>query len=138
MVPINLGDAFLLNTPPNGQHLYIAIAKISESSYLFVNVTSRRDKSDTSCVLQPGSGVPTFISRESVIAYQYAREIQEQELDKLITPGSPIPKDSCSPDILEKIQQGGLTSKRLAKKYKKALKAFLNRELDVDPGVEIE
>jgi hypothetical protein len=26
-INVNLGDAFLLETPPNDQHLYIAIAK---------------------------------------------------------------------------------------------------------------
>lgn len=46
-VSINLGDAFLLNTPPYGEHLYIAIAKTSANKYLFVNVTSRRENSET-------------------------------------------------------------------------------------------
>ncbi len=35
---VKLGDAFLIDTPPNKQHLYIAIAKTSENRYLFVNV----------------------------------------------------------------------------------------------------
>lgn len=39
-IAINLGDGFLINTPPNGEHLYIAIAQTSEILYLFVNVTS--------------------------------------------------------------------------------------------------
>lgn len=46
-VTVNVGDAFLINTPPNGQHLYIAIAQTSENQYLFVNVTTRRDYSET-------------------------------------------------------------------------------------------
>ncbi|MGK7892939.1 MAG: hypothetical protein AB4372_04675 [Xenococcus sp. (in: cyanobacteria)] len=33
-IPINLGDAFLIDTPPNGQHLYIAIAKTGNNKYL--------------------------------------------------------------------------------------------------------
>ena len=37
-IPINLGDAFLIDTPPHGQHLYIAIAKTVNNKYLFVNV----------------------------------------------------------------------------------------------------
>ena len=59
---INLGDAFLLDTPPNSEHLYIAIAQTSESSYLFVNVTSRRPNSEDACILLPGSGLPSFIN----------------------------------------------------------------------------
>ncbi|MEG3938241.1 hypothetical protein QUA35_14765 [Microcoleus sp. N9_B2] len=122
---INLGDAFLLDTPPNSEHLYIAIAQTSESSYLFVNVTSRRPNSEDACILLPGSGVPSFIIRESAIAYKFAREMNATELAGLITPGSPIPKGSCSVAVLEQIQQGGLVSKRLKNKYKVALKNFL-------------
>lgn len=122
---INLGDAFLLDTPPNREHLYIAIAQTSESSYLFVNVTSHKPNSEDACVLLPGPGVPSFIVRESVIAYQFAREMNATELAGLITAGSPIPKGSCSVAVLEQIQQGGLLSKRLKNKYKVALKGFL-------------
>jgi hypothetical protein len=124
---LNLGDAFLLDTPPNGEHLYIAIAQTSESHYLFVNVTSRRSTSEAACVLLPGSGVPSFIVRESVIAYQFAREMNVAELAGLITAGSPIPKGFCSVAVLAQIQQGGLVSKRLKNRYKTALKAFLVR-----------
>ncbi len=127
-IPINLGDAFLLDTPPNGEHLYIAIAQTSESDFLFVNVTSRRPNSDPACVLLPGSGVPSFIVRESAIAYQFAREINTNELADLIVIGSPIPKGTCSAVILAQIQQGGLVSQRLKNRYKTALKAFLGLE----------
>ncbi len=124
-ITINLGDAFLINTPPNGEHLYIAIAQTSENNYLFVNVTTRRTTSEISCILTPGQDVPSFIVRESIVAYRFAREMDAIELASLITVGSPIPKGSCSATILERIQQGGLASKRLSNKYKTALKAFL-------------
>ena len=122
---IDLGDAFLLDTPPDGEHLYIAIAQTSESSYLFVNITSRRPNYEDACVLLPGLGVPSFIVRESVVAYQRAREMNATQLSGLITAGSPIPKDSCSEAVLAQIQQGGLISKRLKNRYKVALKSFL-------------
>lgn len=124
-VSINLGDAFLLDTPPYGEHLYIAIAKTSESKYLFVNVTSRRENSETTCVLTPSPELPPFIRRESVIAYQFAREMSAEDLVGLVTPGSRIPKGSCSASMLEKIQQGGLISRRLSNRYKTALRNFL-------------
>ncbi len=124
-ITINLGDAFLIDTPPNGEHLYIAIAQTSDNNYLFVNVTTRRSNSEASCILMPGSDVPSFIVRESVVAYQFAREMDAIELDSLITAGSPIPKGYCSATVLKRIQQGGLASKRLKNKYKTALKAFL-------------
>lgn len=124
-ISINLGDAFLIDTPPNNQHLYIAIAKTSQTKYLFVNVTSLRRNSETVCILKPGLGVPKFIKYESVIAYNYALEMDAQELAKIITLHSPIPKDTCSTTILQQIQKGGLISKRLKNNYKTALKAFL-------------
>jgi hypothetical protein len=124
-IAINLGDAFLIDTPPKGEHLYIAIAQTSESNYLFVNVTTRRSNSEVSCILVPGLDVPSFIIHESVVAYQFAREMDVTELASLITSGSPIPKGSFSDAILERIQQGGLASKRLKNRYKTALKAFL-------------
>lgn len=125
-IMVRLGDAFLIDTPPNGQHLYIAIAETSQNKFLFVNVTTRRHSSETACTLSPGAGVPSFIVRESVIAYQFARDMDAAELAGLITPGSPIPKGSCSASILERIQQGGLISRRLRNNYKAALRAFLN------------
>lgn len=125
-ITINLGDAFLLDIPATGnEHLYIAIAKITDDKYLFVNVTTPRSNSETTCILKPGSGVPSFIKHESAIAYQYAREMDAVQLAQLITKGSRVPKDSCSSAILAQIQQGGLISKRLPRKYKNALKRFL-------------
>gem|GEM_PF-410318 len=124
-IAINLGDTFLIDTPSNGEHLYIAIAQTSENKYLFVNVTTQRNSSEATYVLLPGAGIPSFIVRESVIAYQFAREMDATELVSLITVGSPIPKGACSITVLAQIQQGGLASTRLRNRYKIALKAFL-------------
>jgi hypothetical protein len=117
-ITINLGDAFLIATPPNGEHLYVAIAQTSESKFLFVNITTRRTRSETACIIYPGVDVPSFIVRESVIAYQYAREMDELELAGLIAPGSPIPKGVFSVAVLEQIRQGGIASTRLKNMYK--------------------
>jgi hypothetical protein len=114
-----------INAPPYGQHLYIAIAKTSGGKYLFVNVTSRREGSETTCILLPSPDVPSFIVHESVIVYRRAEEMDATKLSQLITPGSPIPKGFCSPAILSQIQQGGVNSRRLAKKYKTILKQLL-------------
>ncbi|MFN9858576.1 MAG: hypothetical protein ACK556_10805, partial [Pseudanabaena sp.] len=107
-------------------HLYIAIAKTSAEKYLFVNVTTRRAKSDLSCVLQPNTeGVPNFVKRESVINYLDAREMNVEQLARVICVGSRIPKCRFSSAVLSQIQQGGIVSKRLPKVYKNALRKFL-------------
>ncbi|MBE9037556.1 hypothetical protein [aff. Roholtiella sp. LEGE 12411] len=46
-ITINLGDAFLLDTPPNSEHLYIAIAQTSGKDYLFVNITNPKKPSES-------------------------------------------------------------------------------------------
>jgi hypothetical protein len=126
IIQINVGDAFLLENPPNPPHLYIAIAQTSTTKYLFVNVTSRRDKSDLSCILQPNTlDMPSYIKKESVINYLDAREIDSNQLHLVICAGSNIPKCRFPLGILSQIQQGGLVSKRLPNMYKNSLKAFL-------------
>ena len=120
-IPINLGDAFLLDTPPNDKHLYIVIAKLSGSSYLFVNVTTRKLKSETACVLLPGLGVPAFITHESVVTYRFAREIDAAGLAQL----SAIRKGFCSIAVLTQIQKGGIASRKLTNRYKNTLKTLL-------------
>lgn len=125
-IEINLGDCFLLDIPDTtSKHLYIAIAKTTDDKYLFVNITTRRNKSDTSCILTPDNDALNFIKHESIIAYNFAREINGNQLAILITKNSPIPKESCSPNLLRKIQEGGLKSKQLQKKYIKVLKQTL-------------
>lgn len=125
-INVNLGDAFLLETPPHDQHLYIAIAETAPDKYLFVNVTTRRTKSDLSCILQPNTeGVPSFVKRESVINYLDAREMDGEQLARVICVGSRIPKCRFPPVILSQIQQGGIFSKRLPKMYKHKLRRFL-------------
>ena len=125
-ININIGDAFLLETPPNYQHLYIAIAPTSNNKYLFVNLTKRRSIYETVCVLQPNTvGMPSYVKAESVIAYRFARELDASQLALNICEGSRIPKCCFPADILLKIQQRGIASRQLPKIYKKALKRFL-------------
>ena len=125
---IKLGDAFLLETPPNGMHLYIAIVPTDNYRYLFINMSKRKPNSDISCILKPGLAVPNFITQESVVVYKYAREFSAEEISSLIESGVCQPKGSCSPNILYKIQMVGTLSKQIKNKYKKIIKEHLNLE----------
>ena len=122
---IRLGDAFLINTPPKGKHLYIAIAKTTKTRYLFVSINSRQPKSETICILEPGPDVPDFIVHESVVNYRFARELTIKDLSKLMPPGHRSTRGYCSNAVLKRIQTGGLTSKRLKNRYKSALRDFM-------------
>ena len=124
-ININVGDAFLLETS-NVPHLYVAIASTTNNKYLFVNLTTLRARSETTCILQPNTaGMPSYVKAESVIAYEFAREVDANQLAIDICEGSRIPKCTFPPDILDKIQQGGVISNRIEPRYKGALKQFL-------------
>lgn len=124
-VSIRLGDAFLIQTPPQGKHLYVAIAKTSKTRYLFVSVNSRQPQSELVCVLKPGPDVPDFIVHEAVVNYRFARELTTNDLVKLLPVGNRTAIGRCSTEVLEHIQYGGVASKRLKKRYKLALKDFM-------------
>lgn len=123
---LKIGDTFLLPTPPNDLHLFVAVALAPNGKYLCVNVTSYRPTSDTSCVLEPNCpDMHSFIKHKSVINYKRAREIEAATLETLISSGYCIPKGPFSTSVLQQIQQGGLNSTRLKNKYKEYIKLFI-------------
>jgi hypothetical protein len=121
---LNAGDTFLLSTPPNDKHLFVAIAPTQSGKYLCVNVTSKRNNSDTSCVLQQGDH--PFIRHDSVINYKKAREVDPSVIQNQINRGNCIQHQPVSPSLLNRIQQGGINSTRLKNKYKNYLNSFLS------------
>jgi hypothetical protein len=62
-ISINIGDVFLIDTPPNGQHFYVAIAKTSGNKYLFVNLTDKKNNSERVCVLVPDRVYQVLLKR---------------------------------------------------------------------------
>ncbi len=121
---LNVGDVFLLTTPPNDKHLFVIIAPTQNGKYLCVNVTSKRDNSDTSCILQQGDH--PFVRHDSVIAYRKAREVDAAVIQNQIDRGNCQQYQPFSSKVLNRIQQGGLSSTRLKNKYKNYLNSFLN------------
>ena len=124
---VNLGDVFLIDTPPNDMHFYIVIAHFTQTKYLLVNITTRREKSESTCIINPGPGIPSFIKRESIVTYKYARVFDSENIIRLISQGRCYQKGSISDELLERIQRGGLISKRLSRRYKQELRDFLKR-----------
>ncbi len=123
---MNIGDAFLMPTPPNGNHLFFAIATTAKNKYLCVSTTTLKPSSDKACILVPGAGVPDFIVHESSVAYKHAREISTAVYARLVSNGEISAKGSCSADVLEEIQKGALVSRQISKRYKQTVKDFLD------------
>jgi hypothetical protein len=121
---LNVGDVFLLTTPPNDKHLFVIIAPAQNGKYLCVNVTSKRDNSDTSCILQQSDH--PFVRHDSVINYKKAREVDPALIQNQINRGNCQKYQPVSSKVLNRIQQGGLSSTRLKNKYKNYLNSFLN------------
>lgn len=122
---VDLGDAFLLETPPKGMHLFVAILPLSDTKYLFVNTTKKQNISDLSCIIKPSAGVPPFIYQESAIHYRRAREIEISIIFSRINSGECVFKGSFSPNILHKIQMGATCSEEIPIKYEKLMKKYL-------------
>lgn len=123
---MNIGDTFLLPTPPNGSHLFFAVAQTEDGKYLCFSATTRNSGSEDVCILTPDSGTPSFIIRDSAIVYKHPKEIHPNTYARLVSNGQCIPQERCSPDIVKKIQIDALKSKKIARKYKEIIKYFLD------------
>ncbi|MGV2390100.1 MAG UNVERIFIED_CONTAM: hypothetical protein LVR29_23100, partial [Microcystis novacekii LVE1205-3] len=88
-----LGDAFLIDTPLISNISILDAQRLLKID-IYLSMLQLKEAVQKLLVLLPGLGVPNFIVCESVIAYQFAREMDATELASLITAGSPIPKGS--------------------------------------------
>lgn len=120
---IKLGFSFLIETPPNGKHLCIIIANISEN-YLLVNTTTSNTQvdPDRDCIITPGDGVPDYIELQSTIAYKHARTIRKNHLNSLIKTGEAIFQGFFLEEYVYVICCKGAKSKQIKKKYQNILK----------------
>jgi hypothetical protein len=125
MPRIDLGDVYLIDSPPNGNHFYVAMMRLNNGSYLFVNYSTVQDftpDEELHFTISPSSTLP-FINRESYFVYSRVREISESKLDEMKKSSCMCDKKGAfSPSILKKIQLAGLVSKSLKNKYKKQLR----------------
>lgn len=112
--PIHIGDCFVFANDEGGTHLHIIVAEDHKDPYghvMLVYLTSSRIFDET-VKLQPGDH--TFITKLSWPKYNNIQIILRSELhEKIKQRYEPLP-----PDILEKIQQGLLKSKRTPRRMK--------------------
>lgn len=126
---IRAGTAFWIRHQSSKHHLYFSLTatRMPDDPVLLVNATTRRSTSDVTCVLRPG--VHPRIKNESVI--EYGRSIVCRARDLLELP-STWPDlyqrvEDAAPELLRRIQEGGLKSRRLADKHRQLLLAELSR-----------
>ena len=114
---ITAGSAFLAPTPPyNTQYLYIIIV-IIDNKALFVNVTTKTDNKDATCILKIGDH--NYITRDSVINYFDAKIALIADLEKAISNKMFVLQNPASDVLLQRIQKGALISPFLPLKYLK-------------------
>ncbi len=128
-MPINLGDAFVIDTPPSRQHLFVAIAPLPNGAYLFVNATTVRPNRpvDNSCILNPSDAeMHNFIVSPSYTFYRRADEYTDDQINNAISRGDCRRRGAFSLLVLRRIQEGGLVSRFLSNEYKEHLQNYLN------------
>lgn len=112
------GYTFLSRTPPyDTKHLYIVIAIVDEDNALFVNVTTKKENRDDTCILRENDH--DFIKHDSVINYGDAKVAQISKIEEAISKGIFTPQDPISDELLEKIRKGALNSSDLPQKHLK-------------------
>jgi len=115
---INPGDTLLpkLNKHKQTSHLWVVLTKPDEESgkTVIVNLTTKRDYSDSTTVLDKGDH--PYINRPSVINYAYTKLVKSDDLKKGIESGYIQPYSPFSLTILIKIQKGLLQSPHTPKK----------------------
>jgi hypothetical protein len=128
MEEIELGDAFIVQTPPNAWHLYAIIASISDNSYLLVSITTSNTQvdPDKDCVINPGIDAPEFIVCQSTVAYSYARVVRENDIRKFVRSGEWQYNGRFSEEYVWQMQLKGACSKQIKHKYKTVLQKILD------------
>ena len=112
------GDTFLIRTSDGegGQpwahlHLILLDADSDTDSTIIVNIeTLRNSRQDQTTVLEVGDH--EFVVRRSCVLYGRARILDGATLRRLVEQGDAIPRTPLRPDVLERVRQGILRSRR--------------------------
>jgi hypothetical protein len=105
------GETLLLPTPNvQNKHLFIIITsrEPNTNNVIIVGLETNRGRSDTTVILRQGDH--PFIQHETSVRYSGAKIVSADTLIQLVDRGIAIPKDPCSPKLLERIRQGLLRS----------------------------
>ena len=131
-----LGDAFMLRK--RGQeieHLWVLVTRalpeigeaIKNGEAIMVNITTQREHSDTTTVLNAGDH--PFIDRPSVVFYADARPVVPADLDRAVMGGAARTHRAFETTVLARIQAGmeqsPMTPRKMQEAYRAAVAAGL-------------
>lgn len=118
-----VGKCFYHDTPPHGPHLFVVLAPSLETNgwFICVNITTKRERSDTTCEVFRGEH-ECLTEDVSVVMYAWAKEFPPALINRSAQ-GVP---DIATP-VLLKIQQASLVqTSRMKKGFQKAIRAYLD------------
>ena len=125
-----LGDTAMLPKPGHErEHLWALITAPDPQSgeAVMVNLTTQRPHSDTTTILQ--SGEHPFVDRPTVVFYADARVVNVSTLEGGLRQGFVRQHAALSPQVLQRIQSGLLTSPFTPEKVKAAFNAARQKGL---------
>jgi len=106
---LECGDTFLTgDAEDEDYHLWIVLTPPKEGEVVTVSVTTRRKRSETLVLLQPGDH--PFIVHESVIAYAYARIRAVDDVENALLNGTAKKREAAGRELLRRARAGLLDS----------------------------
>lgn len=126
------GKCFLGKTGGNELHLFFVLTEpMSLPSYgnqlqvLSVNISSVHEdgRYDNTCEIDVGEH--PFVNRKSYVYYRRMRMDSVEHIEGLVNSGLFPAKENCSPELLQRILEGALTSIHTSREFKQIIQSYL-------------
>ena len=78
---------------------------------------------EDACLLEPGDH--PFVDHDSYVDYRFTRLESVEHLQGRVREGTFIEKEPCSPELITRIIQGALKSRRISREFKQLLEKVL-------------
>jgi len=128
------GNTLLIPSgPKNGhKHLFaILLDPVGVDGYgskphvMLACVTSVKDglQGDDSCLI--AGGEHPFIDHDSYVDYRFTRLESADMVQASVQSGQFVEKEQCSPELIKRIIQGALKSRKINREYRKILESVL-------------
>ena len=106
---MNVGDTFFNINVGTLNHLWVVIARSNDGQLAIVNLTTRRDDSDETCLISQGEH--PFVKHDTAVHYSMGQLVEESVLETLQEHKHLQMRVPASSELLHRIQQGALDSK---------------------------